>query len=426
MGGRTMSAKTPRPKGDGAIFYDSVGDRWVGRVEVRTTNGRRLRPTVTGKSRSDVAAKLARLREKVAKGELTERTERGLTVEALLERWLAANHKWAPATRENYRYAAGIATRHLGPRLVAELNVAEVEDALSAAVAGQEGEDGHKPLGHNTVGRVRHVLSAAIAWAARRELVPPRNPAAVAQLPEAAPPAEQRALTAAEAQAFVKVANGHRLAVLAHLGLMGLRPGEVLALGWSDVDLERGLIAVVHTLRWPTKGEPELADVKGGQRAGNKSLRVLAMPASALEAMRRHHAAQAEEAALMVGHWPAEWADLVVRSPQGRPVHPRTHRQHFKRWARDAKVDGPLHRYTLRHTTGSLLYDQGMSDSVVADWLGNSRVTTRRHYLHAVSEYQSAGAELLGAILEPPADGIGSRIGSLLPSEGDDSSSETA
>jgi integrase len=406
-----------RAKGDGSLFFDRKRQVWVGRVDVPGGPGsERVRRSVTAKNRNDAATKLRALRGQVESGAVTAQTDRRLTVKQLLERWLAAGHRWAPTTVSNYRYAAGLVIELLGSRPAGRLTVGEVEDALSSAAAGF-GE--HRPLGHHVVGRMRHVLSASLAWGARRELIPPRNPAAIAHLPEATAPAEQRALTLDEARALLDAAKGERLEVLAHLGLMGLRPGEVLGLQWSAVDRERGLVAIVASLRWPAGSEPVLVDPKGGPRAGNRSYRVLRMPAPALEAMRSHGVEQQREAMAMGSRWPAEWSGLVVRSQVGTPLHPRNHRRLLRQWARSAGIDGNVSRYLLRHTTASLLYDQGLSDSQVADWLGNTQVVARRHYIHAVNEFQAAGGELLEAMLSRDADSNGSLNGSLELGEGD-------
>ena len=71
---------------------------------------------------------------------------------------------------------------------------------------------------------------------------------------------EPRPLSRAELAAFLKGIETDRFAALyiAACGT-GLRQGELLALRWQDVDLERGLVSVRHTLQ---RGSRSLAEPK--------------------------------------------------------------------------------------------------------------------------------------------------------------------
>jgi hypothetical protein len=64
---------------------------------------------------------------------------------------------------------------------------------------------------------------------------------------------------------------------------LGLRPGELRALAWDHVDLNRGVIHVWRSAR------------RGGDTKTPKSRRSLRLPKRAVEALTRHNKRQAEE-----------------------------------------------------------------------------------------------------------------------------------
>ncbi len=79
-------------------------------------------------------------------------------------------------------------------------------------------------------------------------------------------------------------ATGDRLAALWSLAAYsGCREGELLALRWSDVDLDKGRIAIERTLLGIKNHAPDTGPPKS-----DKSIRNLAIPAAAVESLQRH------------------------------------------------------------------------------------------------------------------------------------------
>jgi integrase len=126
---------------------------------------------------------------------------------------------------------------HFSGRLLSELTGQEVRAYVVSRRA-----DGAQPA---TVNREIGLLSAALNWA-RKELewdVP--NPAEGRRLKE--PDGRTRWLTEADALALIAAAKravrAPHLVDFIVLGLhTGMRPGEMLALEWQRIDLDRGLI----------------------------------------------------------------------------------------------------------------------------------------------------------------------------------------
>lgn len=100
-------------------------------------------------------------------------------------------------------------------------------------------------------------------------------------------PREMQALTAEEARQVLAAAKGDPFEALWWLALTaGLRQGELLALRWADVDLERRCLRVVASLIRIVGQEPQLGEPKS-----RRSRRQVELLAGALEALRRHRLA---------------------------------------------------------------------------------------------------------------------------------------
>ena len=119
-------------------------------------------------------------------------------------------------------------------------------------------------------------------------------------------------LSPAQARALVEAAREGPLEALLTTALTtGMRKGELLALRWRDVDLDRGTLAVTGTLQRTAAGLV-ISETKTA-----KSRRQVELSAVAVQALRRHRAAQTERR-LLAGR---EWNDhgLVFPSTLGKP-----------------------------------------------------------------------------------------------------------
>jgi integrase len=97
---------------------------------------------------------------------------------------------------------------------------------------------------------------------------------------------EMRPLTAEQARTLLEATAGDHLGPLYAVAVAtGMRQAELLALRWRDVDLERGWVAVRHTLR---RGTRELAQPKT-----ERARRTLRLGGQALAAVREQRRRQA-------------------------------------------------------------------------------------------------------------------------------------
>jgi integrase len=245
----------------------------------------------------------------------------------------------------------------------------------------QKLDDGLAP---KAVKYIHTTLHRALRQAVRWGLVP-RNAAAEADPPRVVTP-EMRPLSPIQARTLLQAAKGNRLEALYVLAVTtGMRQGELLGLGWEDVDLECRTVRVRRTLTL-ARGGPHLTEPK--TRGSRRSIR---LTASAVDALERHRERQEAEGAAAGGVWNA-W-DLVFCTKRGTPV--RRDNLHDKHWkpllGRVGLPDIRFH--DLRHTCATLLLTKTVHPKIVSEMLGHSSVSiTLDTYSHVIPGLQEVAA----------------------------------
>jgi integrase len=159
--------------------------------------------------------------------------------------------------------------------------------------------------------------------------------------------------------------RGQRLEMLLTLALTtGMRRGEMLALRWTDVDLEHQTVRVLRTVDYiPKYGyvetEPKMA-------AGRRSV---LFPHFVVDMLKQHRVQQLEARLKAGDKW--EDRDLVFTDLRGGYFNPRYLEKLFGKVLVEA---GLPHRpfHNLRHSTATLLLSMGVPLKVIQEILGHS------------------------------------------------------
>jgi integrase len=377
-----------RGAGEGSIFKDPSSGRWRALVDVGAdASGRRQRRKVSGRTRAEVLLKLREIQRDAEDG--LAATGRHVTVAALAEEWLRhGSGELAPSTLEVRTWAV---RQHLvpalGARRVRQLSAEDVSLCLQdLALAGYS---------RASLDKVRGVLVQVLRHAERQGLVA-RNVAAIVPTPTG-PRSEGRSLTVEQARALLEAADGHPLEAAFIVALTcGLRPGELLGLQWQDVDLDQGLLRVSRAVR-RVGGAVQLGPTK---TAGSR--RQLRLPATGLEALRRHRARQIAQADVMGEQW--QDLGLVFPTSRGTLLDPANLRRALRTVTELAGL-GRWHPHELRHSAASLLSAAGVPLEEVADVLGHTstRVTSAT-YRHRTTPTVDAAAGPMEALFRSAAE----------------------
>lgn len=377
-----MATKGRRGNGEGSIYQRSDG-RWAAVVDVGREGGKRRRKTLYGRTRKEVAERLKIALRAQQQGLLPTGDDRQ-TVSAFLEWWLAevVENTVRPSTAVSY---ATKVRKHIAPEIghvpLTKLGPADVQALLNRKLAAGQSA--------RSVQYIHAILRRSLGQAERWGLVP-RNVAKLVDPPRVVRP-EIVPLSRDEARALLAAAHGDRLEALYTVGIaLGLRQGEALALRWDDVDLEEATLRVKRTVQ-RIRGELVYGEPKSA-----RSRRALSLPAASVEALKAHRRRQLAER-LAAFEW--EDNDLVFCTQAGRPLDARNVARHFDRMCERAGL-GHRRFHDLRHTTASLLLEQGVHPRVVMELLGHSQFSlTMNNYSHVMPVLQREAANRMDEVL---------------------------
>jgi integrase len=377
-----------RGSGEGSIFRDPQSGRWRALLDVgEDASGRRQRRKVSGRTRAEVAGKLRQLQRDLDDGVCVD--GRQTTVAALCEDWL---HQ---ASGELSRNTVDLRTWAVRQHLVPALGARRVRELSADDVARFLQDKAAAGYSRASLDKMRGVLVQVLRHAERQGLVV-RNVAALVPTP-AGPRAEGRSLTVAQAGDLLAAARGHPLEAAIVVGLTcGLRPGELLALAWDDVDLGARTLRVQRALV-RVGGKVELGTTKTAA-----SRRQLRLPAPTARALAEHRTRQDAQRAAVGEHWQEH--GLVFPTGLGTLLDPANLRRGL-RYVTERAGLGRWHPHELRHSAASLLSAAGVPLEEVADVLGHTSTrVTSSVYRHRTTPVVEAAVTTMDRLFDRPED----------------------
>lgn len=375
MSERKKESKPRRIRGEGALYQRGDG-LWIGSIDLGWHGGKRIRKSVTAKSKKACQIKFLELKKTVEKGGgLTK----NVTVGEWLNHWLEyiVSERNEASTLESYRsWTNTWLIPYLGHHRLDRLSEDHIRSML-AEMKKQGRSDG-------TRRRTYAVLRRALVVAMREGRIQ-RNAAAMIDAPST-DVTHRLPLTVAQAKQILAHLDGHPLAArwVASL-LQGMRQGECLALKWKDVDFVNEEISINQSqVRLTGQGMSTKAP------KSKSSTRVIPMTSLMRFALENTE----------------HRGDFVF---YGEPKDRRSDWKEWKQLLIDAGVfpDGtPLGDMPAlacgRPTTGTLLRDAGVADTVIRDILGHSQVqVTQESYQRTDQPTKKKGMKALETLVSP-------------------------
>ncbi len=365
--------------GEGSIYKRMRGGRhtgYIGAISYTDDTGQHKRHVVYGKTRADVRGKMKQACERLDKGAVVKDSKR--TLADWLAHWrattLAASDR-KESTRELY---ANLCRRHLEPEpfgaiRLDKLKPSDIEALVLAMRAktkpGKRIENNPNPepvraLSDATIRQTYTVLRAGLDGAVRDGLLA-KNPAAAVKRPGIAR-REARHASAVDVNKLLLCADGLRYRnLLVLIAATGLRRGEALALHWSEVDLNAGLLVVRGTLG-RVGGKLVITEPKT-----DRSRRTVPIAPPLVAMLQAHRADQDAERHAAANQWQDH--GLVFASEFGTPVDPRNILRTIQIAAHKAGMSG-IGVHTLRHSAAVSWLESGVHIKAVADLLGHSSI----------------------------------------------------
>jgi integrase len=313
-----------------------------------------------------------------------------ITVAAFLDRWLE-HMRGQVSPRSHERYAE-LARKNIVPLLgtvaLVKLQPAMISQAYAKALASGR-RDGQGGLSPRTVTHMHRVLRQALQQAIGWQMLA-RNPADLVKPPRI----ERQQMRTLDADGTIELIEAARdtnlFMPIALAVLCGLRRGEVVALRWRSIDLERGQLSVVASAEQTEEGVRE-KETKTGKS------RTVALPALLMDELRAHRHRQAQEL-LKLGVRLTDEHHVVTRE-DGEPLQPRSLTHAFGKFlARRGLQQIRLH--DLRHTHATHMLAAGVHPKIAQERLGHSSVSvTIDLYSHVLPGMQAEAVNRVDAVL---------------------------
>lgn len=293
-----------------------------------------------------------------------------------LPRWLERKEREGlrPSTIESYETAIRL-------YIIPALGTIALRDLPPAAVRRMV--DGILATGHaRTAANARNVLRIALGAAVKDGTlstnVCDRVPAPKYE------PQKRGAFSEEEFALLMSEVAGTRIKNLVPFAAYtGLRPGELVALCWQDVDLDKGTLSVR----------------KSKTKAG---LRTVTLPRPALDALQAQRDMQfADRKAALASGTP--WRNpegYVFATARGGPLDRKNVARDFRKFRRRAGLADNLPLYSLRHTNVSLNVAAGVPLELISKRIGHTKFSfTLDQYGHLLPEADRDATDALDRYL---------------------------
>ena len=377
-GNGTIRKKTVKRNGKDYVF-------WEARYTVGTDpgTGKQIQRSISGKTQKEVAQKLKAATSAIDAGTYIAPSK--MTVGEWLDIWQQDYLGGVkPFTVASY---SGVIRNHIKPALGAiRLEALQAHTIQNFYNTLAKDTESRPALSAKTVQNIHGVLHNALKQAVLNKYIH-SNPTDACILPRK----EKRQITPLDEddiRRFLKAIQGHSLEALFTVTLFtGMREGEVLGLGWEQVDFERGIIHIVRQLQLQRGG--------GGHYiyASLKNDRIRSIsPAPWI--MQLLHAHKAKQAALRLQAG-ALWEDsgLVFTNEVGHHLAVNTVFRQYK--AVVTSIGRPDARFhDLRHSYAVASIMAGDDIKTVSSNLGHATVAfTLDVYGHVTDQMRQASAK---------------------------------
>ena len=181
-------------------------------------------------------------------------------------------------------------------------------------------------------------------------------------------------------------------------GFYGLRRSECVGLRWSAIDLVNNVFYINHTVTTP-RVNGELKIVAKDRAKTKSSLRALPLDMAVKERLLVIKERQEMYRKKFKRSYNKEWLDYVMVDELGGLIMPNYVTSAFKRLL--IKNDlRPIRFHDLRHTSASLLLNNGVQLKDIQMWLGHSDfATTANIYAHLDANSKTASLAAISGVV---------------------------
>jgi len=350
-------------QGEGSIAKRSDGTYWARITIGKTKDGKQKRKAFYGKTRKEVSERMTEALNDRNKGTYIEPTK--MTVGEWLDIWLRDYKKLSVKPTTYITYVVRI-ENHIKPR-IGDYKLKDLRSDMIQRLINDLIISGLSP---DTVIGVYKVIRVAVEQAYDNELIT-KSVANKIKLPTTEKKAI-RVFTQQEQDIFVEAAKTTYTGEVFILDLgTGLRIGELLALRWSDINFDDGMLNVNRTLNI-TKNfdDPNSKWYKSyGTPKTKSSIRSIPLYPKIINFLKKLRKEQMQQRLRMGEAY--ENNDLVFATKLGNPLDPRNMQRTFASIIKKAGLSG-VHIHCLRHTYATRGLENGIELIVMQELLGHA------------------------------------------------------
>lgn len=402
-----------RAKGEGSLYQDALG-RWVFQYrEDGKRKTKRFQRKADAKMFIDSHSTSSESLDIACPSPAMPRQSqgKGITVEEWMKTWLEAYARPTIklSTYASYeQYIRGHIIPQLGSRAMGNLKPVDMQNFFNdRATRGHQVEE--KGLSPKTLTNLRNMMHLAFEQAVREGYIG-RNIVEDVRLPKMTKQ-EMRVLDRKEQERIIvsaQLAPEPSAFGVVFAMFTGLRLGEICALKWENVDMEKKVVRVQATRnRLPNFDdsiETATSVVTQTSPKTESSRREVPLLSRLYNDLAKYREMQMQ----IMSQYPGYNAEgYVFCQENGQPYEPRTYMDVFQRCVKRAAVPR-ANFHCLRHTFATRALEQGMDVATLAKLMGHSDPSvTLKKYAHALPDHQRESVEklegLYGEERIPPA-----------------------
>ena len=384
-----MTTAKKRANGEGSLRKRPDG-RWEGRYTAGRdpVTGKAIYKNVLAKTQKECKEKLERASEKNVKVDVVRSGK--YTVAEWVRLWFETYSK--PSIREQTAYYYNnYIEKHIVPGIgsikldkLTTIQIQQFYNKLKTSGRVQRYEHielKDKGLSNRFIRGVHGVLNSALEQAVKERLIT-SNPAEGCKLPKIEKK-EMKVLLPEQIGAYLQEANKRGLLPAYYLELTsGLRRGELLALLWTDLDVENMTISVTKQVN-RINGQ-----LKVSQPKTSNSIRTIPIPKQAVDLLILEHEKHPDN-------------PYMFPSPKtGTMYDPDSFRHTHEKILAAAGIEH-IRFHDLRHTFATLSLQNGVDVKTLSNTLGHySAGFTLDTYTHATQRMKREAADTIGSVID--------------------------
>lgn len=353
-----------------------ISQRKDGFYQARFVNRFRKRETIYAKTLNEIRQKLRNAQYEDEKG--INLVNSNITLDEWYNTWLETCKKnCRNSTKESYAIHYRRIQKELGWRKLSSLNLIMMQEAINKLNSDNERKNSKK------------ILVDMLNKAIDTNLITKNVAKQINTVITKEEKKERRVLTVSETEEFLEKAKNTYYYNLFILALeTGMRIGELCALTWDDVDFEKKVLYVKHTLCYFSKNGKYVFEMHDTKTVNGK--RIIPLTAKAIKALKNQRIKK-QEIIFSGKTAPKEYENLIFITRNNQPTQQFLVQESIRLIIVNIQKDNKDFKYftphTFRHTFATRAIESGMYPKTLQKILGHGTLQmTMDLYCHVTED----------------------------------------